>query len=556
MHKFARHLLLVSPALLVSQLFSAPASAEPLADSLIAQQVAPATDLEATPVPDEMPSVDEFLQQSDLDALGSSNSIDQVTSVSQLRDVQPTDWAFQALQSLVERYGCIAGYPDGTFRGNRPLTRYEFAAGLNACLDRITELIGPDGIDEGTMSTIRRLQEEFQAELATLRGRVDALEARTAELEANQFSTTTKLQGEVVFGIADTFGGDAVTETGEDDSQTVFQQRVRLNFVTSFTGKDTLYTRLDMGNATFFNLDQGAFTYSFDSENRVELGWLAYYFPIGDNIQVYLPAAFPLYQDFVPTISPYLEGFTGASNAISSYAESSPIYKIGLASGGGLGINFELGDWIMLSGGYFGGDSNSPFEKQGLFNGEYSALGQITLNPGGKFQLGLTYVNAYFNDTGSDNGIFDLGVGTGNATQPFGSDAATITNSYGAAASLELSPKFVINAYGGFTDAEEADGTDEAEIWYYGLGLAFPDFGGEGNLLGLVAGAEPYVGGFNNSSSDSVADDTALHVEGFYRFALNDNISITPGAIWLTAPNGEEDFDDVIIGTIRTTFTF
>ena len=49
------------------------------------------------------------------------NSIEQVTSVSQLSDVQPTDWAFQALQSLVERYGCIAGYPDGTYRGNRAL---------------------------------------------------------------------------------------------------------------------------------------------------------------------------------------------------------------------------------------------------------------------------------------------------------------------------------------------------------------------------------------------------------------------------------------------------
>jgi len=44
------------------------------------------------------------------------------------------------LQSLVERYGCIAGYPDSTYRGNRALTRYEFAA-LNACLDRVNELI-------------------------------------------------------------------------------------------------------------------------------------------------------------------------------------------------------------------------------------------------------------------------------------------------------------------------------------------------------------------------------------------------------------------------------
>ncbi|HEY9301337.1 MAG TPA: iron uptake porin, partial [Phormidium sp.] len=60
------------------------------------------------------------------------DAIEQVTSVSQLSDVQPTDWAFQALQSLVERYGCIEGYPDRTYRGNRAITRYEFAAGLNA----------------------------------------------------------------------------------------------------------------------------------------------------------------------------------------------------------------------------------------------------------------------------------------------------------------------------------------------------------------------------------------------------------------------------------------
>ncbi len=63
----------------------------------------------------------------------------QVTSVSQLTDVRPTDWAFQALQSLVERYGCIVGFPDKTYRGSQALTRYEFAAGLNACLDRIND---------------------------------------------------------------------------------------------------------------------------------------------------------------------------------------------------------------------------------------------------------------------------------------------------------------------------------------------------------------------------------------------------------------------------------
>ena len=70
-----------------------------------------------------------------------ANTMAQVTSVSQLSDVQPTDWAFQALHSLVERYGCIAGFPNQTYRGDQALTRYEFAAGLNACLNQVNELI-------------------------------------------------------------------------------------------------------------------------------------------------------------------------------------------------------------------------------------------------------------------------------------------------------------------------------------------------------------------------------------------------------------------------------
>ena len=110
----------------------------------------------------------------------------QVTSVSQLSDVKPTDWAFQALQSLVERYGCIAGYPDKTYRGNRAMTRYEFAAGLNSCMDRVNDLIAAstaDMVKKEDLATLRKLQEQFAAELTTLRGRVDGLESKVATLE-------------------------------------------------------------------------------------------------------------------------------------------------------------------------------------------------------------------------------------------------------------------------------------------------------------------------------------------------------------------------------------
>lgn len=109
----------------------------------------------------------------------------QVSSVDTFTDVRPTDWAYQALSTLVSRYGCVAGFPDGTFQGGRPLSRYEAAALLNACLDRVSEVT-----DE-----LKRLMREFEAELALLRGRVDGLEARVGELEALQFSTTTRLMG-------------------------------------------------------------------------------------------------------------------------------------------------------------------------------------------------------------------------------------------------------------------------------------------------------------------------------------------------------------------------
>jgi hypothetical protein len=61
----------------------------------------------------------------------------QVTSISQFRDVTPGNWAFGALQNLVEEEGCVVGYPDRTYRGDRAMTRNEFAAGMNACMQAL-----------------------------------------------------------------------------------------------------------------------------------------------------------------------------------------------------------------------------------------------------------------------------------------------------------------------------------------------------------------------------------------------------------------------------------
>ena len=263
-----------------------------------------------------------------LDASAEPVQLAQVATVDELSDVFPSDWAYSALQNLVETYGCIEGYPNRTFRGNQALTRYEFAAGLNACLDVLATLITGDGIDEGTLATIQRLQQEFQAELATLRGRVDALEAETAELRAQQFSTTTKLRGQVDANLVVPFGDVA----GADDN-TAFTARARLNFDTSFTGEDRLRVRLQSGDDNFGLLGAagGLANSTGDGNFNLDVDDFYYSFPVGSRLDLILAANSIATDDFVAsTIVP----FDGPSVAD---AGGPILYDAGMGGGGATG---------------------------------------------------------------------------------------------------------------------------------------------------------------------------------------------------------------------------
>jgi co-chaperonin GroES (HSP10) len=502
------------------------------------------------------------------------NSLAQVTSVSQFSDVQPTDWAFQALQSLVERYGCIAGYPNGTYRGNRALTRYEFAAGLNACLDRVNELIATataDLVTKEDLATLQRLQEEFSAELATLRGRVDALEARSAELESNQFSTTTKLVGEAIFALSDVFGDRA-----GDRNNTVFQERIRLDLQTSFTGKDVLHTRLATGNAGLFDLGtpnsgaQGFQTFNLtgraENDNAVVLDWLAYYVPIGPA-RLYVSASGGVHSDYAATVNPYFEDYDGGNGALTTFASENPIFRIGGGAGAALNFNFGKDGGILkpsgLTLGYLGSEPNNPGIGQGIFNGNYAALGQLNFNLGDRVALAATYVHGYH---GAGSALFDAGgfqgqnvpvVGTGQANSlgvnsATGIQSASSSNSYGLSAAIRPSDKLSISGFVSYSDVTGFGSNDNFEAWSYGAGIALPDFGKKGNVLGIFGGAEPYALGRGGRNSR----DIPYHVEGFYKYRVSDNVSITPGVIWLTSPGQNSDNDDAFIGTLRTTFTF
>ncbi len=494
--------------------------------------------------------------------------LDQVNSVSQLSDIQPTDWAFQALQSLVERYGCIAGYPDGTYRGNRAMNRHEFAAGLNACLDRMTELIDISTADLATredMAKVQRLVEEFAPELAALRGRMDVLEARTAELEVNRFNgTTTIFGGEVIFGLTNGFGGEDVENAfggrGGGDENTIFNYLVRLQTATTFTGKDRL--RIELGSANFsslsfagrqsFNTDMAILSYQTDTDDEFQIFKLEYRFPaFGDRVVfTFRPVNFSL-NSVLTANSPYFDAGRGS---ISRFTDSSPLFKIGRLDSG-LGFDWLVTDKVRLQVAYGTRDSenpgNGPTGQGGITDAGHSATGvQFLTVPFDNVLTGVTYINAY-----SEDGFLDTFTGSLNADTSGGLGIPANINAVGGTVQWRVWEKITLGAWGGwvFTNYINSDAHATSNTYLFSVGMSDP-FGREGDLFAVLFGKPlKLVDGDNGIEED---EDTSYHIETFYRYKLSDNITITPGFFVVTNPEHNEDNETIVIGVLRTTFRF
>lgn len=126
------------------------------------------------------------------------------TEATELRLLPPDHPDIKLTQALAQKYKLAIANTD-SLKPAAALTRYEFAARLNVALDELNAFIAQrsaDVIDKADLGSLRRLQETYAAELATLRGRVDALEARTGNLNQQQFATTTRLSGEAALPIA------------------------------------------------------------------------------------------------------------------------------------------------------------------------------------------------------------------------------------------------------------------------------------------------------------------------------------------------------------------
>ncbi|NJO96142.1 MAG: iron uptake porin [Pleurocapsa sp. CRU_1_2] len=483
--------------------------------------------------------------------------ISQSNSIKEFSDIRPTDWSYQALQNLIKRYGCLSGFSDRAYRGQQTVTRAEFAAGLNSCLNSIEKIITKTtSTPQIDIDTVLRLMQEFQSELAILQGKTDGSQARLQDLEATQFSTTSKLQGEAIFGLGSILSGD------NDRTSTILGSRLRLDFKTSFQGDDLLFTRFSQSNFSGFapEIDtfQGelAFAEPDNSDpSDLRLDTLHYSFDLGDRLGVIVGAAGLDADDIAPTIN-FLDG-DGGSGAVSRFGSRNPLYYP--PGDAGLGMNYRPSERVKIDAGYLASSANESTSGNGLFNGPYSALGQITLEPLKSLSLAAIYVHSY-NQSDTTTGTSRSNLRSQTA-ELFGAAIPTVSNSYGLELSWAISDRIIIGGWGGLSKVKNLNTLNQQldrgtqNIWNWAATLAIPDLIKEGSLAGIVIGSEPEV---TNSTIENQEDrDRSLHLEAFYQYQVNDNIAITPGVIWITKPDSNTlNTDDLVIGTVRTTFSF
>ncbi|MBD2139363.1 carbohydrate porin [Anabaena sp. FACHB-1237] len=475
--------------------------------------------------------------------LDASDSLGQITNVNQLEDVQPSDWAYQALASLVERYGCIAGYPDGTFRGNRALTRYEFAAALDTCLQQVQQLIDSGTANLATkedLETLRRLNQEFQAELKTLGARVAKLEERTDVLENNQFSTTTKLTGEAIFAPIFTDKGEAT-----------LSDRVRLNFKTSFTGKDLLKIRFQANNvpnlSAVTGTDMSRTSFDAGNNNNVSLNEVYYRWSDGKKSQFWIGTVGLDIDDIFITGNPNLN--SSGPGTVTRFNRYNPSTHRG-PEGAGVGLQYKLSDQADLIALYVTDSIQTSNPNQGFFNSNFSTGLQLNYKPTKNLNFGVAYLHTYYNQ-GSVNLVSSTGSPIGK--DPFQGKAAASQDGFGLNADLKINEKFQAGGWIGYSQANAQGIDSQAELWNWNAHFSVLDVGKEGAILSLAGGQLPRAGYVKGFPSDK---DTSYLVELQYKYPVNKNITITPALYAVFNPNHNNSNDPVYIGIVRTTFSF
>jgi hypothetical protein len=352
-----------------------------------------------------------------------------------------------------------------------------------------------------------------------------------------------KVSGEVLFGTT-TYGG--VTPTANRvNSQTVIDDRIRLNIETKFTSQDRLKLRLEAGNSTPLNSNitgTNMTRLGYDgAKNSVSLSLLQYQFPIGDRTQGVVEITGSAYSDNLDCFNPILAN--SATGAISRFGRYQPIYRLS-NDGSGFTLKHQFSTQWSASASFTAPSLTAANSNSGgLFGGANAVIGQVKYSPSQDLKLGVVYARSYHPNGSGVTGA----TGSLTANNPFDGEPTTAQH-YGLNASYQIGKDTTVSGWWGTTTAQSTvNGRADSQSTNFALSLAANNFGGKNNTLGIIVGIPP------KSNRDL---GTSWHLEAIYKVSINNNMDITPGLLVITNPEHNPSNPPIWVSTIRTTFRF
>lgn len=465
------------------------------------------------------------------------NKQSSITAVSQLSHVNYDSWHSQQLRNFNSRYQCLANNPT-LERSPEVVTRNYFAVLLYQCLNNIHQ--DNNKLSQEDSLTIQRLIRDFPLKIITLKKQTQQLEKRTNNLTKQSFSPQVKLEGEAIIALAQVWQNN-------NDSSLTLGNRIRLDFITSFSDKDQLKIRLQGRNIPEFEevTDSKMSNLGFDGadENEVEIDELEYQISLTKNTKLNIYGVGGGMGDIIPTVNPLFSG--SGDGAISLFGRENPIRR--QAEGVAIALSQDLSEQLNFSIGYVSNEANQA--NQGLFQKPLAAITQLTYLPTQQINLSLTY--------GYTANNVATGTGSANAENPFPQSNDLTAHSYGGEIAVLILPNFSLGGRVGMIQASTQDLATQAnaDILTWAIMLGINDLGNEDGLLGLIVGQPPKV--IKSSLGEEFEDpDTAYHLEAFYRWQLTDDLAITPGFYQIFNPEHNSEEESILVGTIRTTIEF
>lgn len=195
-----------------------------------------------------------------------------VQAANPFTDVDTNSWAYQAVSKLSAE-NVVEGYPDGTFRGEKNISRYEVAQIIARLVAR------KDSLTADQQATVDKLAQSYRDDLANLGVRVTELEKKTGHTE---LITELRIQD------VDRYGNIFKGHTEKDNE---LSTRVRLNTITTVNDRSTVYGQLETflgfsGNDVYsvnkysYNSDGSRYQNNGYGEGEVHLNrlWTTYQF--------------------------------------------------------------------------------------------------------------------------------------------------------------------------------------------------------------------------------------------------------------------------------------